>query len=409
MIDYVRLTQLLGGEQLSWLVDRVAARMVRGASLDGVVTLHRATEAQRDAIDRLLGRAPTRGASLSVPLAALEGILVNAGICTNLYEAIEALAAEQLTLHRERIASESAWSAALATLEARCASNATVRVWLARLRETGVLARIAGRDPEHATHLVEFGLRLCERLPGRAVPLPELAADLLNDAHALDAATPYGTIAMHFIAVITSSSLPTDAAQRRDAWAAVGVLCDDLSSSVLSLNLPAVGDSPAARSLRFYREMGEPCRVLLRHVMRDPPAFDTGHSVVFVCENPAVVAAAAQRLGIKTAPLVCTEGQPTTAVRLLLDQLSRSGCRLLYHGDFDWPGIQIANLMHARHSASAWRMSVEDYCAAPKAVPLEGAAVEAHWDGRLASCMTEDGRSVHEEQVLATLLGDLAE
>src|SRR5882672_4143897 len=108
MIDYARLTQLLGGEQLSWLVDRLAARMVREASLNGSVTLHRATKEQREAIDRLLGRPPTRGASLSVPLAALEGILVSAGVCTSLYEAIEVLTAEQLTLRRERIASESA-------------------------------------------------------------------------------------------------------------------------------------------------------------------------------------------------------------------------------------------------------------------------------------------------------------
>ena len=143
-------------------------------------------------------------------------------------------------------------------------------------------------------------------------------------------------------------------------------------------------------------------------MIRDPPRFESTGSVVFVCENPAVVAVAAQRLGTGCAPLICIEGQPTTAVRLLLDELARSGRRLLYHGDFDWAGIQIGNLIHARHGATSWRMAAEDYAAAPKGVLLDGPMVEASWDRQLSNLMREDGRAVHEEQVLVSLLDDLA-
>jgi hypothetical protein len=44
-----------------------------------------------------------------------------------------------------------------------------------------------------------------------------------------------------------------------------------------------------------------------------------------------------------TAALVCTAGNPTTVTVELLRQLAGSGARIAYRGDFDGPGIAIAN------------------------------------------------------------------
>src|SRR5207253_6117247 len=85
------------------------------------------------------------------------------------------------------------------------------------------------------------------------------------------------------------------------------------------------------------------------------------NDTVFICENPAIVAAAANRLGPRCAPLVSIEGQPKTAAHLLLTKLRDAKVRLLYHGDFDWGGIRIANLMRRRYGAEPWRFSVNDY------------------------------------------------
>jgi uncharacterized protein (TIGR02679 family) len=129
---------------------------------------------------------------------------------------------------------------------------------------------------------------------------------------------------------------------------------------------------------------------------------------VYVCENPNVVAAAAHRLGARSAPLVCVEGQPKTAARLLLTGLAAAGVRLAYHGDFDWPGLRIANLIIRRHGAVPWRMNAADYARAAGGSLLEGLPVDAVWDERLRPAMQAAGRAVHEEQVLADLLADLA-
>jgi hypothetical protein len=82
----------------------------------------------------------------------------------------------------------------------------------------------------------------------------------------------------------------------------------------------------------------------------------------------------------------------------LLQQLTAAGAILRYHGDFDWPGITIANGILRRTGALPWRYSTADYLAAvPLGIAaLEGAPVEAAWDGHLRRAM--EGAAVHVEE-----------
>ncbi|HEX8859488.1 MAG TPA: TIGR02679 domain-containing protein, partial [Actinomycetes bacterium] len=83
-MDRARLRRLLGGDDLRWLIERARARLERGLPLEGIVALDRATEAQRRAIARLLGRPAGRGASLHVPLAAVDTVLRRGGLAPDL-------------------------------------------------------------------------------------------------------------------------------------------------------------------------------------------------------------------------------------------------------------------------------------------------------------------------------------
>ncbi|EDY60493.2 LOW QUALITY PROTEIN: conserved hypothetical protein, partial [Streptomyces sviceus ATCC 29083] len=80
---------------------------------------------------------------------------------------------------------------------------------------------------------------------------------------------------------------------------------------------------------------------------------------IHVCENPRVVEAAADA-GCGE-PLICTSGSATTVVLTLLDALASAGCAFVYHGDFDGPGIMLANRVVERYGAEPWRMRTEDY------------------------------------------------
>lgn len=197
-----------------------------------------------------------------------------------------------------------------------------------------------------------------------------------------------------------ASSAWKTSAQRREAWETLGVLCDELSAPVLVLNLRADSQSLTGRALNFHADGGEPYRISVRQLRRHTPLFarDVCGPAVFVCENPTVVDVAANRLGPRCRPLVCLDGQPKTAAHLLLSLLALAGVRLRYHGDFDWDGIRIANIVMRRHRAASWRFSTPDYVAASgKQHSLKGAPIAAEWDGDLADLMVRVGKCLLEE------------
>jgi uncharacterized protein (TIGR02679 family) len=406
-----RIRAALGQPGLAWLIERARAQLSRGEPVAGRIVLRSPTAEQRAALKRLLGR-DGRGDSLAVDFGELERTFRDAGLCERIDDAIQELVGPVIDRRAERDRLREAWAAAFAAVEPRVTGHAVLERWLADVRDTGALARIAKNDPASGRLLLERALGTLLRLPADGVPLAELAAEVTGDAHALDTGSALATIVLRGAALLGGASAWDDARERREVWASVGVVCDDLSPHVLTLGLWADGDALTARALRLHAESGVPYRLSLRQLQRDTTAFRpraaaSGELVVFVCENPSVVAAAATRRGDVCAPLVCTEGQPSTAVRVLLDQLRAAGAALRYHGDFDWAGIRIANLVMARHGAQPWRFGVEDYRAAPGGTALSGASVEASWDSSLAAAMLDRGEAVHEEAVLPALLADL--
>ena len=170
----------------------------------------------------------------------------------------------------------------------------------------------------------------------------------------------------------------------REAWATVGVLVDDLSSTVLVVGLPGASaprtaaPSCTARAHAALASSGEPAVLTLRQVVADD--LGTVPPVEHVCENPAVVSASADLLGVRTAPLVCLQGQPGAAAVTLLRRLHHGGATLRCHGDFDWGGVTIARTLGSHVVWTPWRFGVADYLA----------AIERR--GRTASLATLRGR-----------------
>lgn len=132
---------------------------------------------------------------------------------------------------------------------------------------------------------------------------------------------------------------------------------------------------------------------------------------VRMCENPVVVAAAADELGVRCQPLVCVGGQPSAAVWRLLELLAASGAVFDYHGDFDWGGVRIARSVLQRADWRPWRYDHQAYEAAVLAAhplaPLAGAPVATPWDPELACAMRHRNVRIEEELTLDALLQDL--
>ncbi|WP_462185835.1 MULTISPECIES: TIGR02679 family protein [unclassified Frankia] len=188
---------------------------------------------------------------------------------------------------------------------------------------------------------------------------------------------------------------------------------DELSSTVLCLGLPGGADSPAGRILAICREAGEPCVLTLRQVGpgQDCGDLGVGLGVVYLCENPIVLASAADELAGRTPPLVCVNGQPSAAVIGLLSALAGQGARFAYHGDFDWGGLRIANGLRERIGWRPWRFDARSYQAALATVTggeLAGRPVDAAWDPDLRPALEHHAIRVDEELVLAELIDDLS-
>ncbi|MFI1922392.1 TIGR02679 family protein [Streptomyces sp. NPDC020377] len=402
--DTERLGRLLGDAGLAWFVDRVRQRMARGRPLTGSVTLSVPEESQRRAAERLLGRAPRSGGSLSIRLATVDEILRRSGVSPGgLAVAVVALTGP-VVLHADiRNREERAWAEAYAPLGIL---DAELARWAERIRGDGLVRRLA-RTPETAGPLVEAAVRALSALPtSPPTSRATFAARNLSGAHALDEGTPLATLVLSGIRCLTGFPDGSGAQWRREAWASAGLLKDDLSSTVLTLNLRGIPP------LDWMADAGEPAVLTLRSLARGLPVASVPTTgIVHICENPAVLSAAADTLGPACPPMVCLQGQPSAAALTLLRDLSMRGARLLYHGDFDWGGVRIAAALARSVAWRPWRYMAADYRAAvtevAEAPDLTGPPAATPWDPALAVALAERGLRVEEETVLDDLLRDL--
>jgi uncharacterized protein (TIGR02679 family) len=405
-----RLRRLLG-EPVAWLVRRARDRLEAGRPLTGTVTLPAATQEQRRAVERLTGRAARSGASLSVSLTEIDRILRDSGAAPGgLAEAVTRLTGPLRDRNRERTDLAAAWDAAFASLDAAMDGRDELAQWRAWLDTTGVVRRLAP-DPHQAGVLLAQAAAVLRRLPSRGIPIGRLAAECCGDAHALDDGRPVGTLALSAVRALAGLPFAAEgtADSRRAAWAVVGVHLDELSSLALCLGLPGDTRTALGRTLASCHEVGQPAVLTLRQLRcHDGPL---RAARVQICENPVVIAAAADELGARCQPLVCVGGQPSAAGWRLLELLGVGGAVFGYHGDFDWGGVRIAQAVRHRLSWRPWRYDHRAYQAAvPAAHPLAGLVGESAatpWDPELAAVMRHHNLRIEEELTLDALLQDL--
>jgi len=410
----LRLQRLLGGEALAGLRRKLRRRFERlpATAPPGLMKLDDLTAGEHEALALLTGRSARYRKSLLLDLAALDAALARVGLAVSLRAALERLdgpIADKAAVEQDK---RERWSAVTAG-----GDHGGLAAFLATGAGLGLLKRLTRQDTEIANHICDAARAVLRRLPAAGLPRAGLAAETLGDAHALDTGRPVATLVL---AVLRRSSGEEHAGEEvaggereeadgteraRSVWARAGILVNELAKPALLLNLPIRTGVPLA-------EPGEPGFVSLRRLLRSPPDWDVDGRAVHVCENPNLLAIAADRLGRGCRPLVSTDGMPAAAQRTLLEQLAAAGARLFYHGDFDWPGLLIAGRVLADFSAQPWRFLTADYERAVTVLAdyrqnLVGAAVDAGWDERLGPVMRRIGLAVPEEALAEQLLGDL--
>jgi len=418
----LRLQRLLGGDHFALLRKRLRRRFER-APRDAAVESFRIgglSMEEHAALVSLLGRPLRYANSVQVDVRLVDAAFQNAGIASSLRDALERLDGPIANLATTRLTQQTQWSDVLGT----CANREFLE-WLRAPAAIGLLKRLARQSPPAALQLCRRVEAVLQRLPASGITRSQLAAEVLGDAHALDSGEPTATLVLaiwrQVIARTDNSGddadieptgdIELEAAgaepdRDRDVWAKAGVLVNELARPVLFLNLPMRDAENHNRSL------GEPVYASLRSLLRSPPSWDVADRRVYVCENPNLVAIAADRWGSNCAPLVCTDGMPAAAQRCLLSQLATARGQLCYHGDFDWPGIRIGNHVMRELGARPWRFGAADYEAAVERLSgagqaLTGKAAAAWWDEGLMTAMLKHRLSIAEEALAGSLLEDL--
>jgi uncharacterized protein (TIGR02679 family) len=407
--DPQRLLALLGTPEWRWWRERARASLEDGRALPAVVTLRLPSPEQRLAANRLFSRPGQQG-PLQVDHAQLLQLLQEACIADDLEACLEALDGPLRNRRLEQAQEAQAWS--LLGEQAASRMDALLPAAGQRLRlclDNGWVRRCSAQDLTVGAQLLEQAVAvLTLLLQGKILSLATLSAAATGDAHALDRDRALGRIAL----LVAGAATPEPGILAwRAGWASLGVETDAVSASVLVLNLRATGEGAASRLLNAAADAGEPLRLTSRLMSRDTSWGLAPCAGVSICENPSVVAAAAARLGARSLPLVCVDGQPSSPALLLLATLLQSGRPCRYHGDFDWPGLSIARELTRRFSLSPWRFTAQDLLLAGRlpGPPLEGAALDTPWDPPLRDALVARGRALHEEAVIEDLLADLGQ
>ncbi|HSK75259.1 MAG TPA: TIGR02679 family protein [Thermoanaerobaculia bacterium] len=406
------LLDYLGRRELARLWPEVRVRMESLGEARGTVRLASVRDDERRAVADLLGLAKLPSGDVRIRLDRLDQALRASRFGVDLRTAMILLGGplRDRTGEREeeRLRWRELWADALA--HPAVAARPGLRPWLAGLQASGLLRRLAAAGEER--RLLEQALAVLAALapPREDVRLSVLASEALETSHALDAGRPVPSLVLRALALLADRPPPRSARERRELWEAAGVVTDDLSCDLLVLGLVPAGRGLVAEGLRAFAAAGEPVRLTLRQIAAGSLVFPPGLRVR-VCENPVVVAAAADRWGPASAPLICLGGFPNHAGRRLLAHLARHGAEILYHGDFDWAGLMIANSLRETVPFEPWRFKVNDYRAAlahrfdrPE---LRDRPVPAPWDPELDRAMAEAGVAVEEETVLGDLIEDL--
>lgn len=391
----------LSDPELAVVWSLICTRLERsGEANRGRVRLPPLSARSRQALQAVLD-APVR---VMLDLERLEEGLVRLGVGAGLVDALAALGHPvSPDPARRRLARRTGKEA---RTRARSLADGWNEPWAGEWIEDVIRARLlAGRDPDEAQQLVESVRKVLDHLaadrPG-AESRTDVAAKLLGDSHALDDGSWLGaatTRALHHLHGHEHAAA---------VWERAGAHPDLVSGPVLTWRLPLREGCGLHALCATATTLGVPLH-LSRMAMRRHPVQVVDDARVLAVENPRIVEAAAQR-NVPFA-VVATNGNPSNAVMLLLDQFLAAGATIHYHGDFDPAGLTICARM-ADVGLEPWKMTARDYLTAVDHARNAGVdlpvadrrAGRTPWDPSLQETFNATRSIVHEERLLDQLL-----
>lgn len=371
---------------------------------------------------RGLTNRKTEPGIVTVKLEALDLALRLSAASASLLEVTEAVTGRPLVDKRKaRVDRRNETSELMALLEQACMSTLTseqTHRFVGGVRKSGLFTAAGSDAATRAIKGFAAGWRklssqtlIADAITEPVFELAELAANATTSAHGFDEGTLAGNLMLRALAVTFDTSNPITAEQRRQLWEAGGVAVDDVSGTALTFGFRPPGKDPWSTMMRERADLGVVSHLTIQELRAatSEVSLTDASATVFAFENPQVLQAAV-RAGVDV-PMLALSGQGSAASWKVLRKLLRDGIKVQYHGDFDWAGVGIVGRVW-RAGAAPWRMTAAHYLTAAAGsadrIGLEGRPVDTPWDPPLAEAMRRSGVSVHEEELIGSLLGDLS-
>lgn len=391
--------------------------------LRGAVILDHLSPEDQDLISGFLGKNCLGKTKVKIPLTVMDEVLKNSPLEMGLCPFLELYFSEKLLTNREiSEVGERRWAEFFQRLDQEAQTSVT-QVWLTQLFEGAgsgyrtLLARYQ-ENPQTAFEEAYLCVKALDYLathPGHKIRIPVFAATLTGDPHALDMENSLGRLLyyglQHFLG---KSETDYTAEGKRALFREVGLLDDDVSSSVIVAGLRVCPEDPRFAVFSGANTTGSPLILPLRF-LEMPTRWQPGQRVYMV-ENPAVFSTILDACTTTSLPpIICGSGQPSVAALTLLDQLVQAGCVIHYSGDFDVKGLEIATRLAQRYKQhfQPWCYDSETYLVVSNGKTmfsnqLSGLKrIDIPWDKQLVDRMKERKLFVYQESFIEKLVGSI--
>lgn len=249
------------------------------------------------------------------------------------------------------------------------------------------------------------------------VQLAVLSAEITGDSHYFDNTRTAGKLLLKGLACTVGMPESKYAEEEKVIYAKFGIEPDSVSSMTAAVGIRLYkSDMCEHPAFKIFADTGEICLISMANLMGISGA-DTDGKVVIAVENPMVFTALSGAASEYGCGLICTAGQLKTSGIRLLQMLAESGCKILYAGDFDPEGLQIADKILRRFSeydVHAWHMSAEDYNAIEKGDELSEKrlnklnSIRSHELVSAVNAIRSERRAAYQELLVSQMIYDIS-
>lgn len=249
------------------------------------------------------------------------------------------------------------------------------------------------------------------------VPLAVLSAEITGDSHYFDSTRTAGKLLLKGLAFIAGMPESRCAEEKKAIYAEFGIEPDSISSMTAAVGIRLYrSDMREHPAFKVFADTGEICLISMANLISISSA-DTYSKTVIAVENPMVFTALSDTAVKYGCGLICTSGQLKTSGIRLLQMLAESGCRILYAGDFDPEGLQIADRILQRfleYDVHVWHMSAEDYNSIEKGDVLSKKrlnklnSINSAELSSAVNAIRSVGRAAYQELLISKMIYDIS-